>query len=46
MQDGDVPESSADVSDLENVTGFRPETSIEVGIGNFVKWYMDYYKVN
>ncbi len=46
MQDGDVPESSADVSDLESVTGFRPVTSIEVGIENFVKWYRDYYKVN
>jgi UDP-glucuronate 4-epimerase len=46
IQDGDVPETFADVSDLEHAVGFKPSTTIEKGIGNFVEWYLDYYKVN
>jgi UDP-glucuronate 4-epimerase len=45
MQDGDVPETYANVDDLMNDVGFKPSTPIEVGIGNFVNWYRDYYKV-
>jgi UDP-glucuronate 4-epimerase len=26
-------------------TGFRPQTSIEDGLRNFVAWYRDHYKV-
>jgi UDP-glucuronate 4-epimerase len=45
LQDGDVPETAADVADLESVTGFRPVTTIETGIDNFVTWYRDFYSV-
>jgi UDP-glucuronate 4-epimerase len=30
---------------LEQAVGFRPSTPIEVGIGRFVDWYRDYYRV-
>jgi UDP-glucuronate 4-epimerase len=43
MQAGDVPMTYADVNDLERDVGFKPQTSIEEGIGNFVKWYKSYY---
>lgn len=43
MQPGDVPATEADVSDLQNDVGFKPDTTIEVGIKNFVDWYRDYY---
>ncbi len=43
MQPGDVPETFADVDDLMNITGFRPETTIEEGISRFVDWYKAYY---
>ena len=43
LQPGDVPETKADVSDLERDTGFRPRTSIEEGLGRFVEWYRGYY---
>jgi UDP-glucuronate 4-epimerase len=46
LQDGDVPETFADVEDLTNDVGFKPSTPIEVGIGNFVTWYKQYYKVS
>jgi UDP-glucuronate 4-epimerase len=39
LQPGDVPVTQADVRDLEEVTGFRPSTPIESGIGKFVAWY-------
>jgi UDP-glucuronate 4-epimerase len=45
MQPGDVPASFADVEDLKRDVDFKPNTSIEEGIGNFVAWYRDYYKV-
>ncbi len=45
MQLGDVPATYADVDDLYNDVGFKPNTSIEIGIERFVAWYKDYYKV-
>jgi UDP-glucuronate 4-epimerase len=45
IQDGDVPETFADVDDLINDIGFKPSTPIEVGIGKFVDWYLEYYQV-
>ena len=43
MQPGDVEATWADVSDLIADTGFCPKTTIEYGVGHFVKWYRDYY---
>jgi UDP-glucuronate 4-epimerase len=43
LQAGDVPETYANVDDLINDVGFKPETSIEEGIGKFVEWYQEYY---
>jgi len=45
MQPGDVLATYADVSDLERDVGYRPETSIAVGLERFVDWYRDYYGV-
>jgi len=45
MQPGDVLETFADIGDLMRDTGFRPETSIEDGIRDFVAWYRDHYKI-
>lgn len=43
MQPGDVEKTYADVTDLMEDFGFKPETSIETGIGRFVEWFKDYY---
>jgi UDP-glucuronate 4-epimerase len=43
LQPGDVPDTYADVTDLVNDVGYKPGTSVEEGIGNFVKWYLDFY---
>jgi UDP-glucuronate 4-epimerase len=45
LQLGDVPDTYADVKDLAADVGYRPQTTVETGIANFVKWYLDYYKV-
>lgn len=45
MQDGDVPATYADIDDLQNAVGFKPATSIERGMQQFVDWYRDYYKI-
>jgi len=45
LQDGDVPATSADMSELAEWTGFRPGTPVKVGVGRFVDWYRSYYKV-
>lgn len=44
MQLGDVKDTFADVNKLIEDVGYKPETSIEVGIEKFVKWYRQYYK--
>jgi len=46
LQDGDVPETYADVDDLMNDVGFKPATTIEHGVEQFVNWYKEYYKIN
>jgi len=45
LQEGDVPETYANVDDLMNDVGFKPATSIETGIENFANWYKAYYKI-
>ncbi len=45
MQAGDVPITYADIDELIEDTGFKPETSIEDGIKQFVDWYKQYYSV-
>jgi len=45
LQPGDVPDTYADVSDLVNDVGYKPNTSVEEGIAKFVDWYRDFYTV-
>lgn len=44
MQPGDVPATYADVQDLIDDVGFKPDTPLSEGIAKFVAWYQDYYK--
>lgn len=45
LQAGDVPETYADVSDLVEDLGYKPQTSIQEGIDKFVDWYLEFFKV-
>jgi len=42
LQDGDVPETYADIDDLVRDFGFKPNTTIDEGIEKFVEWYGEY----
>ncbi len=43
MQDGDVVSTYADVSALMDDFGYKPSTSLEVGVDRFVNWYRNFY---
>ncbi|MDE2055580.1 MAG: capsular biosynthesis protein CpsI, partial [Xanthomonadaceae bacterium] len=45
LQPGDVPDTSAEVTELMNDTGYKPDTSVEEGVKRFVEWYRNYYGV-
>ena len=44
MQDGDVPATYADTSELNAWTGFQPDTSVKDGVARFVAWYREYFR--
>ena len=44
MQMGDVQRTWADVSELIKDYNYKPSTSIEEGIKQFITWYKEYYK--
>ncbi|BES66457.1 NAD-dependent epimerase/dehydratase family protein [Gottschalkiaceae bacterium SANA] len=43
MQQGDVYQTYADVSELEKDFGFKPSTSLDEGLDYFAKWYKEFY---
>ena len=45
LQDGDVPETFADISAIAGDLGFVPTTAIEDGIPRFVDWYRVYHSL-
>jgi UDP-glucuronate 4-epimerase len=44
MQAGDVPATFADVGELQQAVGYKPQTPIEVGVRRFAEWYQSYYR--
>ena len=44
MQPGDMRETWADISKLQSTVAYSPGTQIEYGVGQFVEWYLEYYK--
>ena len=45
LQPGDVPDTWADTEALSKDVGYAPSTPIEVGVRNFVDWYLEFYEV-
>ncbi|MDI9330105.1 MAG: NAD-dependent epimerase [Alphaproteobacteria bacterium] len=43
MQPGDVLATYADTRAIQALTGFKPETPLEVGLSHFVNWYREYH---
>ena len=44
MQPGDVEATYANNESLEDWIGYKPSTTIDEGVKNFIDWYLDYYK--
>jgi len=45
MQDGDVKETYADITAIQEDFGFQPSTTIDQGIPRFVAWYREHYRL-
>ena len=45
LQPGDVPDTVADVTELQRIVGYKPKVTVEEGVKNFVDWYRGYYGV-
>ena len=45
IQPGDVPSTYADVNDLINDLGYKPQTPIKEGISKFVDWYRNFFNI-
>lgn len=45
LQPGDVPDTYANVENLNIRFNYKPSTSIIEGVSNFVKWYKSYYEI-
>lgn len=43
MQSGDVPRTEADVTDLVENLGYKPDTPVQIGIERFIDWYKSYF---
>ncbi len=43
MQPGDVPRTEADVTDLIEDLGYKPNTPVQIGIKQFIEWYKTYF---
>lgn len=44
LQPGDVPDTYADSSKLEQAVGYKPSTTVRAGVKSFVNWYREFYK--
>lgn len=45
IQAGDVPATYANVDDLVDNLGYQPNTPIQEGVDQFVRWYRGFFKV-
>ena len=45
LQKGDVIHVSSSIKNIKNTLKYEPKTSVEDGVKNFVRWFLDYYEV-
>ena len=44
LQPGDVADTYANVDNLKKEFNYKPSTTVDLGVKNFVEWYQNYYK--
>jgi Nucleoside-diphosphate-sugar epimerases len=45
MQSGDIYQTNADTTSLQEELGFKPNKSIKEGVKETIEWYRSYYKL-
>lgn len=45
LQDGDVLNTYAETDELYDIVKFKPKTSVQDGVSNFIDWYMSFYDI-
>lgn len=45
LQSGDVPDTWADITEIERELAYKPVITVEQGIPIFVEWYRGYYQI-
>ena len=46
IQQGDVQDTIADITNLEKITDYKPQVDIEEGIKRFIDWYKAYHQTS
>ena len=46
MQDGDVSDTWADITEIQHQLNYKPKTSISEGIEKFIRWYTNFYSAD
>lgn len=46
MQSGDVVETWADISHMQELMKYNPKVSVAEGVSNFVSWYKSFYEIS
>jgi UDP-glucuronate 4-epimerase len=46
MQDGDVHRTYSDISKSRELLNFKPQTSLDQGLDNFLAWYLEKYELS
>ena len=46
IQQGDVQDTNADITNLEKITDYKPQVDIEEGIKRFIDWYKAYHQIS
>ena len=46
IQQGDIQDTNADITNLEKITDYKPQVDIEDGIKRFIDWYKAYHQTS
>ncbi|MDC1140642.1 NAD-dependent epimerase [Gammaproteobacteria bacterium] len=46
LQPGDVVSTESDISSISTNLGYKPSVDVQIGVKNFIDWYLEYYKEN
>ena len=45
LQKGDIKDTHSNLNKIKRNLGYKSKTPVEKGVKNFLKWYLEYYKI-